>query len=170
MKTFESVFLAVNRWVLIMLLGAMSVIVFANVLGRYITGDSIPWAEEVARHMMIWLTFLGCGLVLRAGGHIAVDNLQDGVSAKAGYWIRGTIVALIFGFFAVLFWVGILYAQRTMTQITAGTQIPFGYIYMAMPIGMALSMVHLLLVARHWIVERSFLGDDDFDANASATL
>jgi TRAP-type C4-dicarboxylate transport system permease small subunit len=26
---------------------------------------------------MIWLTFLGAGPVLRYGGHIAVENLQD---------------------------------------------------------------------------------------------
>ena len=44
---------------------------------RYLTSDSLEWAEEVSRHMMIWLTFLGAGPVLRYGGHIAVENLQD---------------------------------------------------------------------------------------------
>lgn len=170
MKTFESVLLAVNRWVLILLLGSMSIIVFTNVVSRYITGDSIPWAEEVARHMMIWLTFLGCGLVLRSGGHIAIDNLQDAVSTKAAQWIRALIMALVLVFFAVMFWASITYVQRTMTQLTAGTQIPFGFIYMAMPVGAALTIVHLLLVARTWIVDRTFWGDEDFDANASASL
>jgi TRAP-type C4-dicarboxylate transport system permease small subunit len=53
----ERILVAGNRWLLILLLLAMACIVFANVVLRYTTGDSIVWAEEVARHMMIWVTF-----------------------------------------------------------------------------------------------------------------
>jgi TRAP-type C4-dicarboxylate transport system permease small subunit len=70
-------FLAVNRWLLIVILAVMSLIVFANVVLRYSTSYSIEWSEEVARHLLVWLTFIGCGPVLRYGGHIAVENLQD---------------------------------------------------------------------------------------------
>ncbi|MGH8859038.1 MAG: TRAP transporter small permease, partial [Polaromonas sp.] len=76
MKNFERLFLFTNRWVLIVMLATMALIIFTNVCLRYLTSESIEWAEEVARHLMIWLTFLGCGPVLRYGGHIAVDNLQ----------------------------------------------------------------------------------------------
>ena len=55
MDEFERGLLAANRWALIGLLGAMSVIIFTNVALRYLTDQSIEWAEEVARHMMIWL-------------------------------------------------------------------------------------------------------------------
>ena len=170
MKIFESVLLAVNRWVLILLMGAMSIIVFTNVCSRYITGDSIPWAEEVARHMMIWLTFLGCGLVLRSGGHIAIDNLQDAVSPAAARAIRVFIVLIIASFFLVLLWSGVTYVQRTMFQLTAATQIPFGYIYLAMPVGCVLTLIHLALVCRSYVYDRAFIADEDFDANASAAL
>ena len=83
MDQFERGLLAANRWALIGLLAAMAVIVFANVALRYLTDQSIEWAEEVARHLMIWLTFIGAGPVLRYGGHIAVDNLQDGLPRAA---------------------------------------------------------------------------------------
>ena len=42
--------------------------VFANVALRFLTDHSILWVEEVSRYLMIWLTFLGAGLVLRYGG------------------------------------------------------------------------------------------------------
>ena len=84
MQAFERHFLAANRWALIALLAAMSVIIFVNVALRYLTSHSLEWAEEVARHMMIWLTFLGAGPVLRYGGHIAVENLQDALPARGG--------------------------------------------------------------------------------------
>ena len=84
----------------IMLL-AMACIVFANVVLRYTTGDSIVWAEEVARHMMIWVTFLGAGLVLRFGGHVAIDNLHRSVGTRKAQWLRRLVVLGVGLFFAV---------------------------------------------------------------------
>ena len=94
MKTFERAFVAINRWILILLLAAMSVIVFTNVVMRYTTHESLEWAEEVSRHMMIWLTFLGAGLVLRYGGHIAVENLQDALPRRGGVVMRAVVAVL----------------------------------------------------------------------------
>jgi TRAP-type transport system small permease protein len=47
------------RWILVVLLTIMSIVIFANVALRYLSGSSIVWAEEVARYAMVWLTFLG---------------------------------------------------------------------------------------------------------------
>ena len=170
MNKFEQAFIAVNRWILIFLLAAMSVIVFLNVVMRYVTDASIPWSEEVSRHMMIWLTFLGGGLVLRSGGHIAIDNLQDALSTKNARILRGIVFLLMTFFFGLLFYFGCIYASRTMVQTTAATEIPFGYVYSAMPVGLAFMLVHLFLIARNWILHREFIADEDFDATASASL
>ncbi len=170
MKTFEQAFIAVNRWILIFLLAAMSVIVFVNVVMRYVTDASIPWSEEVARHMMIWLTFLGGGLVLRSGGHIAIDNLQDSLATKSAQMLRVVVFVLMVAFFSLLLYFGCIYVSRTMVQTTAATEIPFGYVYLAMPLGTAIMLVHLFLIARAWIARREFIADEDFDATASASL
>ena len=111
----------------------MSVIIFTNVVLRYVTSDSLEWAEEVARHMMIWLTFLGAGPVLRYGGHIAVENLQDALPRAGAIALRAVVALLLFAFFGFMVWYGLLYMERTQFQTTAVTQIPFAYIYSAMP-------------------------------------
>lgn len=170
MNKFEQVFVAINRWALIILLAAMSIIVFLNVVMRYATDASIPWSEEVSRHMMIWLTFLGGGLVLRSGGHIAIDNLQDALPARYARILRVIVFLLMSFFFGLLFYFGCIYVSRTMVQTTAATEIPFGYVYLAMPVGLALMFVHLFLIARRWILNREFIADQDFDATASASL
>jgi len=167
---FERIFLAVNRWALILLLAAMSVIIFTNVVLRYTTQESIEWAEEVSRHMMIWLTFLGAGPVLRYGGHIAVENLQDALPRAGGIAMRAVVAALLLAFFGFMVWYGWLYMQRTMFQLTAVTQIPFAYVYSAMAIGGVLLIVHFLLVIKGYVLRREFASDAHFDANASASL
>jgi len=170
MNSIERRFLAANRWVLIVILAAMAVIIFANVALRYLTDQSIEWAEEVARHLMIWLTFLGAGPVLRYGGHIAVENLQDGVPRAVSLALRAVITLLLLGLFGFMIWYGALYMLRAQDQTTAATQISFAYVYAAMPIGGALLVVHWLLVMRGYLRERLFASDAHFDANASASL
>jgi TRAP-type C4-dicarboxylate transport system permease small subunit len=170
MQTFERYFLAANRWVLILLLAAMSVIIFVNVTLRYTTDQSLEWAEEVSRHMMIWLTFLGAGPVLRYGGHIAVENLQDALPRIGGIVMRAVVAALLLAFFGFMVWYGWLYMQRTMFQLTAVTQIPFAYIYSAMVLGGALLIVHFLLIIKSYVLRREFASDEHFDAAASASL
>lgn len=167
---FERVFLAANRLLLIALLAAMSVIVFANVCLRYLTTESIVWGEEVARHMMIWLTFVGAGLVLRHGGHVAIDNLQDAIPRSAARLIRALITIALVAFAGAMIWYGHIYVERTMFQTTSATQIPFGYIYLAMPIGFGLIVVHMLLIARSFILDRRFKAGDGFDASTASSL
>ena len=170
MKTFERYFVATNRWMLILMLAVMSVIIFANVVLRYSTNVSIEWAEEVARHLMIWLTFIGCGPVLRYGGHIAVENLQDSVPRPVAIAIRAFIAVLLGGLFVFFTWFGIEYMDRTQYQQTPATQISFAYIYAALPIGAAMTLIHWLLIVRDYVLERKFAADAHFDATASASL
>mgnify|MGYP001391773354 CR=1 FL=1 len=170
MDKFERGLLATNRWALIALLGAMSVIIFTNVAMRYLTDQSIEWAEEVARHMMIWLTFLGAGPVLRYGGHIAIDNLQDALPRRGAVAVRWLIAVLLTGFFGFMVWFGVLYVQRAQFQTTAATQISFGWIYAAMPVGGVLCLLHWFFILRGYLSDRTFASDEHFDANASASL
>ncbi|MET0334570.1 MAG: TRAP transporter small permease [Rhizobacter sp.] len=166
----EAALVAVNRWVLIALLIAMSVIVFANVVLRYTTGDSIIWAEEVARHLMIWGTFLGAGLVLRFGGHVAIDNFHQSINTRAGQVVRVLIVLAIAAFCVVMVWHSIGYTKIMRFQTTPATGISFAYIYAAIPVGFSLLLVHLAFVVRTYVTGGRYLDSPEMDAEAAASL
>ena len=150
-KKLEHIFVALNGWVLILMLSAMAVIIGTNITLRYLTSHSLPWADEAARYLMIWLTFTGAGLILRIGGHVAITNLQDALPRTGQRLLRAGIVALLLGFFAFMVHVGWQYAQRMQYQVTPALRLPFLYVYAAMPVGFSLLMVHLLLIARPFI-------------------
>jgi TRAP-type transport system small permease protein len=166
LEAFDKVLLRLNRWLIIVILAAMALMVFANVVLRFLTDHSILWVEEVSRYLMIWLTFLGAGLVLRYGGHIGIDALQDAYP-RAAPVIRAIIFLLLLGFFAFMVWIGIRYTTRTWAQTTPVMEIPVGIVYLAMPIGFSLLIVHLLLMARPFIARREFLVGEEFDADAA---
>lgn len=152
MKRFEALFIAANRWALILLLSAAAVIVFANVCLRYFTNNSIVWSDEVARYLMIWLAFLGAGLAFRFGGLVAIDNVQYALSTRNARIMRGIVALIMFAFFCGMIWVGINYVQRTMFQMTPATRIPFAYVYSAIPIGFGLLIIHFLLVVKQYVL------------------
>jgi len=163
---FDAVFLRANRALLILLLAAMALMVFANVALRFLTNHSILWVEEVSRYTMIWLTFLGVGLVLRHGGHIGIDTLQNRLPQWAPT-IRATIFVLVLGFCGFMAWIGTRYALLTWNQTTPVLQIPVGSVYLALPAGFALLIMHLLLMAVPYIRRNAFIVDAEFDPDSA---
>ena len=161
--------LAANRGLMILILAVMSVIVLANVATRYLSNYSIPWSEELARYLMIWLTFLGIGPVLRAGGHVAIDSLHDSLGPRPARWLRVLIVALLGLFCAVVAWFGSAYVGRTWHQATAVMEIPFSFVAAAVPTGMVLALWHLAAMAGDYVAEGRFQVSADLgEAEAAA--
>jgi TRAP-type C4-dicarboxylate transport system permease small subunit len=166
LATFDRRLLAVNRMLVIALLAAMALMVFANVALRFLTDYSILWTEEASRYAMVWLTFIGAGPVLRYGGHIGIETLEQAAPRLAPA-IRGAILALLAVFFGVMIIVGVRYAILTWAQTTPVLEVPIGAVYLAMPCGFALMLVHLALMARGYVDRRELLGDGEFDADAA---
>src|SRR5438045_2320249 len=58
-----------------MCLAAMVVLVFSNVVLRYVFNSGIAISEELSRWLLVWLTFLGAIVALRQHAHLGVDTL-----------------------------------------------------------------------------------------------
>jgi TRAP-type C4-dicarboxylate transport system permease small subunit len=115
---------------------------------------------------MIWLTFIGAGPVLRYGGHIGIESLHERLPRQARL-LRACVAVLLQAFFAFMTWIGTRYALLTWQQTTPVLGIPIGAVYLAIPIGFALLILHLLLMAAPYVRSRALLGDGEFDADAA---
>lgn len=73
-RIIEFYFLAL-KVIIALLLAAMVVLVFANVVLRYAFNQGITSSEELSRVFFIWLTFLGAVVAMREHGHLGVDSL-----------------------------------------------------------------------------------------------
>lgn len=158
----EAVLIAANRWVVIGLMAAMSVLVFANVVSRYVFNYSFIWVEEVTRYMMVWVGFIGSGLVLRYGAHIAVEAFQDLLPTRAAQVTRAIVVLVLAATFIAMTWLGVQYVRFAWEQETPVFNWNFGMVYLAIPIGSALMLVHLLCIARPYVIGRHFDKSESF--------
>lgn len=144
---FDSAVLAVNRWFMILALGAMAVLVFVSVSLRYLSNAGLVWAEELSRYLMIWLTLVGTGPVLRVGGHILVDSLTEALPRSLQRVLRAIAVLLVAICSLWLIYAGWLYVSRSWSQTTPVLGIPFALAALSLPIGFALTLWHLAMIA-----------------------
>ncbi|MGZ8259083.1 MAG: TRAP transporter small permease [Caldimonas sp.] len=156
---FERVLVDVNRAVLIALMAGMALLVIANVIARYLFNHSFIWAEELSRYMMIWVGFLGAGLVLRVGAHIAVDVFQDMVPRRAAQAMRAAALFVLAVSLLAMLWLGGSYVVFAWGQETPVLNWNFALVYVAIPVGALLMLVHLALIAVPYVRDRAFRKD-----------
>jgi TRAP-type C4-dicarboxylate transport system permease small subunit len=144
-ERIDRALIGLNKAVLAALLAAMACLVFGNVVARYLFNASFGWVEELTRYMMIWLAYLGAGLALRHGNHVAVMLLVEALPRAPARALRCLVAAVMLGFLGALVWVGVEYAEFARNQRTPVLQWSTGAVYLAIPAGAALTVLHLLL-------------------------
>lgn len=149
--TFERVMITGNRWIVIAMMAVMATLVFMNVVSRYIFNHSIIWAEEMSQYLMVWVAFLGAGLALRQGRHVAIEILQDRLPSTARRMTRHLVALLLIVFMGILIVLGFQFARFAWDQETPVLNIPLGIPYLAVPIGALLLLIHLFFLYRAYI-------------------
>jgi TRAP-type mannitol/chloroaromatic compound transport system permease small subunit len=74
------------QYTLVGMVAIMTVIIILQVFMRYLFLYSLSWSEEVARYLMIWVSFLGASLALKYGFHIGVEFVINRVPEKMRGW------------------------------------------------------------------------------------
>lgn len=126
-----------------LLIASASVILFANVVARYVLNSGIPWADEVVRYQIVWMVFLGGSVAARKGIHIGVDIVVKMAPPKIGRFILLIIHAIGIFFCGVLVYYGAeLTAQtREFGQVSTALQAPMWIFQLAIPVGSALMAI-----------------------------
>ena len=93
-----------------LMLMAMILLVFLQVLFRYVVHISPLGAEELARYLMIWCSFLVAGAAVRTGEHITINILPLFIKSDRVLKVLGIFLDIIgLVLVAVLFWLSISY-------------------------------------------------------------
>ncbi|MEO9825544.1 MAG: TRAP transporter small permease subunit [Paracoccaceae bacterium] len=76
--------LPIGRWVSIAAIALMVFAILIQVFFRYVLNAALPWPDEAARFMMLWLTGLMAPIAFRQGGFVAIDMVVQAMPAKIG--------------------------------------------------------------------------------------
>ena len=121
----------------VVLLSVMTIVVFIQVICRYILKASLPWSEEVSRYCMIYTVFIGVGAGLKAGTHTGVDALVMVFPPSIKWWVILIEKVLCFALSVISFALSAEVVIRLFQsgQKSATLFIPIAFAYVAMPLG-----------------------------------
>lgn len=152
----------------------MVLCVVAGILTRFVFSHlqydlALPWTEEVSRYLMIWVVFLGAAVAARKGKLIGVQALIYALPRKLGAGLKYLSILLSLGFYLILIWVGLEWAELGRTQGSPVMELPMVATYSAMSVGFSLSVLNTLaLVYEAWRSRDGILGAEEDDEIVTA--
>jgi TRAP-type C4-dicarboxylate transport system permease small subunit len=75
MKSLDQYLTRAMHGIIVVSMVLMVIMVFGNVVLRYVFNSGISASEELARFFFMWLIFVGSVVVMREGGHLGVDSV-----------------------------------------------------------------------------------------------
>lgn len=121
----------------------------ANVVGRFVLGNSIQATEEVNRILIVLITFAGISYAARHGRHIRMTAFFDMAPTRLRKLLMIFIALVTATFMFALAWYAWGYLQTTMSRgrVLPSLQIPVWWTLVWVPVGFFMTGLQYLLTA-----------------------
>jgi TRAP-type C4-dicarboxylate transport system permease small subunit len=143
------------QYTLVGMVAIMTVIIILQVFMRYLFLYSLSWSEEVARYLMIWVSFLGASLALKYGFHIGVEFIINRIPEKMRGWINLTAKLGVLLFLIYFTIGGFRVSWAVRDQDSPALLFSMAYAYLSAPVGGVFMIIQLLsLLVEDWVKVR----------------
>lgn len=142
--------LQIEDWLTVLVMGALALITFANVIARYFTSQSFAWTEEFSVFLMIVLALVGSSAAVARDRHIRIEYFSEsGSMARRKTLARfgAVLLALLFTLIGVLS-LRLVWDDYRFDETSPGIGIPQWWYSIWLPIlsfGIALRAVGLFI-------------------------
>ena len=144
----DKVFGVIEKYITAFALIVFTVVIFCNVVGRYVLLNSIPWAEELSRYLNIFLVYIALSAGIKTDAHIGVDAVETLLVPKRFHKYMDVVrFAITTVFCLITAWLGWELALQIgqMKQTSPSMQIPMMVPYLALPIGLFMASIRSLM-------------------------
>lgn len=130
------------------LLGVATLLVFAQVVARYVFNKGITWAPELVQHLFLWTVMIGASYGFKHGVHLGVDVLMKKLPVLQRRLMALVAVVISFGFTGYMAYLSFFYVHDAykMELLTVDLQIPQWIPHLALPFGFTLISIRLIQV------------------------
>ena len=141
MTRFRAAYGQLLEWVVVALMVILAVEVTLGVVFRF-SGHSLSWYDEVASHLLAWLTFYGAALASVKRAHIGCPELVERMPWRARRAVNIGAQLLVIAFFVLLGGVGVWITPILATDTLVSLPwIPMSVVQSVIPITAALIIV-----------------------------
>ena len=114
----------------------LAFVVFLQFFTRYVLNDSYTWTEEIARYMLIWVTFFGLFMVVRKQSNVAVEVFYRWFPMGLRRVLSSLVDAIAVLFYGAMTWLCVELSMRTQQSMTS-IDWPKSVIYWGAAFGLA---------------------------------
>lgn len=125
------------RALIVAAFSGMVVSALLQVVSRYVFNSPLGWTEELAKFLMVWWTFLTVGLLSWQGRLLGIDAALLAMAPRAAHLTSAAaqaVSAFVIGWLSLL---GIRLVKLAGSQITPALDVPYAWIYLSLPVGLA---------------------------------
>lgn len=134
---------SVIEWATAITLLADVIAVGIQVVSRLLMDRPIPWTEEIARVLMIWVMFFGGVVALRRGQHTRITAIIRMLRKETATAVELGINLVVFAFFGVLAYESYKLILLSMKELLPASEISGAFVTGPMPICVLLMMWYL---------------------------
>jgi TRAP-type transport system small permease protein len=128
-KQLNDLFFRLAEALLVLMLCAMVIMVFGNVVLRYGFNSGIDFSEELSRFLFIWITFLGAIIAMRENAHLGLDTLIRVLPRLGKKLCFGLSNAMMLGCCVLMFYGTWRQHQINATTMSPVTGLPMIWVY-----------------------------------------
>ncbi len=123
------------------------VLIFIQVVMRYVFQNSLSWSEELARYIFLWQTWVGASYAVRMRRHFRVEMLVDLMKGRLRKWYELVVLLVWCAFALFIAWQGSVLTGFLIKrwQVSAAMQIPIAWAYASVPAGCAMMAIRLVM-------------------------
>lgn len=123
----------------------MGLVLFIQIVMRYIFNQPLIWSEELARYLFIWMAFIGIGYGVKYDLHIKMEAFLQIFPPKVQQVvvIITEVVAILF--LGLVLIPGVQFAIHTGHVPSSAMGIPMYWVYFAFPVGLILGMLRMMI-------------------------
>ncbi|MCI8599713.1 MAG: TRAP transporter small permease [Lachnospiraceae bacterium] len=149
------------------LLSVFTVILFIQVIMRYVFNNSLSWSEELARYLFIWLVFIGISYGAKQMKHLKIDVFLNIFPKKFRPYviIFADMVVLIFSIMVIYSAYSIVTQYMKMGSASPALRIPTWFIQSSSIVGYGLTTIRQIQTIIYRIKELKAGDLDAFEAN-----
>ncbi|OPY05669.1 MAG: Sialic acid TRAP transporter permease protein SiaT [Syntrophaceae bacterium PtaB.Bin038] len=136
---------SVLYWFSVAAMSVMLVVIFAQVVSRYVFNWTPEWSEELARYLFVWVVFIGSALIMGESGHLAVQFVPNHFKGTAtGRFLELVINLSGYVFILILLTQGAKMTRVMTFQMSPGMEIPMSWVYAVIPLSSVLMLLYLM--------------------------
>jgi len=161
---FNTIILRLGRKLAWIAIGLMVIIILIQVFFRYGLNSALPWPDEAARFLMLWMTGFIAPSAYRWGGFVSIDMLLSRLPSKIGniaslMLLMISLLVLVVGLQFGLKHVesGWLFSSSSLKWPLhligmEATRVKLAWMYMSLPVGLALmTLVNVELIIKNFL-------------------